>query len=200
MNRLIFSLKRDILPIAVFFLFGFCFYPTAAQDLYKVQKSSVVISGTSTLHDWKMTAEGFTCSGTFILENARIVDAKSLSLIIPVKALKSGKNAMDKNAYSALKEESYKQISYALTSLKSVGEKLLCVGNLTIAGVTKPVDVESICSLEADQTISCKSTTKLKMTDFNVEPPSFMFGSVTTGDNITLEFHLLFKKTNQSSF
>jgi hypothetical protein len=34
----------------------------------------------------------------------------------------------------------------------------------------------------------CKGSKKIKMTDFNVEPPSFMFGSVKTGDEITVTF------------
>jgi polyisoprenoid-binding protein YceI len=167
-----------------------------AQTSYKTQKASLTISGTSTLHDWTMKAEGFTCTGLFTVDNAKATSAKSLTITVPVKALKSGKSAMDKNAYSALKEETHKQIAYTLTGVKTVGDKMQCTGNLTIAGVTKPVTVESVCTVQADQSISCNSTIALKMTDFDVEPPSFMFGSVTTGDDIKLDFNLLFKPSN----
>ncbi|GCC51037.1 YceI family protein [Chryseotalea sanaruensis] len=165
-----------------------------AQDVYKTQKASVSIKGTSTMHDWEMKSEAFSCQSSFTLDNNKVSGVKSLSLSIPVQTLKSGKGAMDKNAYSALKAESHKQISYTISSTKLVSDKLICTGNLTIAGVTKPMDVETICSVNADNTIACKTIKSFKMSEFKVEPPSFMFGSVTTGDEITLEFNLTFKK------
>ncbi len=143
-----------------------------------------------------MTSEAYTCQGNFKIEDGKVADVKGLNLTVPVRTLKSGKSAMDKNAYAALKEEQHQQIQFSLTSVKQQGEKLLCQGNLTIAGVTKPVEVETNCVLNADQTLQCKSKTQFKMTEYKVEPPSFMFGSVTTGDAITLDFNLNFKKTN----
>lgn len=174
-----------------------CLFTTfaIAQDAYKVQKASVVLTGTSSLHDWEMKAEGFSCNSLFQLENNKVTQVKSLTLTIPVQSLKSGKNAMDKNAYSALKAEQHKQITYVISSTKVVGNKIVCAGNLTIAGVTKPLEVESICTVNADNTIVCKTSKSFKMTEFNVEPPSFMFGSVTTGDEITMVFDLTFKKS-----
>lgn len=166
-----------------------------AQEAYTIQKASVVVSGTSTLHDWEMKADGFTCTSSFLIENNKVLQVKSLSLSIPVQTLKSGKGAMDKNAYSALKVDAHKQITYTITSAKVVGAKILTMGNLTIAGVTKPIEIESTCTVAADNTIVCKTSKKFKMTDFKVEPPSFMFGSVTTGDDITLAFDLTFKKS-----
>jgi hypothetical protein len=185
---------RRIAGIAVLLLFSTTL--SFAQGMYKTQQASVTMAGTSSLHDWTMTAEGFPCTTSFVLENGRVTGAKAVALTVPVKTLKSGKSAMDKNAYSALKEDAHKQISYSLATTKLVGDKLVGTGSLTIAGVTKPIEIASLCTLQADQSIVCKSTVALKMTDFGVEPPSFMFGSITTGDNITLEFNLVFKKTN----
>ncbi len=167
---------------------------TLAQDSYKAQKASVSISGTSTMHDWTMKGEGFACTTQFKLEGNKVEEVKGLQLTIPVTALKSGKGAMDKNAYSALKADDHKQIVYALTSSKIVGNKIISSGNLTIAGVTKPMEIESTFIVNADNTITTKSSKSFKMSEYNVEPPSFMFGSVTTGDAITLTFDLTFKK------
>ena len=169
------------------------------SDVFKSYKASLSIAGTSTLHDWTMTSEAFACQGNFKLDDNKLIDVKGLTLIVPVKSLKSGKSAMDKNAYSALKEDKHQQIQFSLLSTKVQGENLLCQGNLTIAGVTKTIELESNCVLQADQTLVCKSKTSLKMTDYKVEPPSFMFGSVTTGDKITLDFTLFFKKLNPTN-
>lgn len=191
-NFTAYKIQTVFWPLA---LLCFFFSSTFAQEVYKIQKASVVVSGTSTLHDWEMKADGFSCTSSFLIENEKISQVKSLTLSIPVQTLKSGKGAMDKNAYSALKADNYKQITYTITSAKVVGTKILTVGNLTIAGVTKPVEIESTCIVNADNTIVCKTSKRFKMTDFKVEPPSFMFGSVTTGDDITLAFDLTFKKS-----
>ncbi len=50
---------------------------------------------------------------------------------------------MDKNAYSALKTDKNKQITFQLTSGKIDGKTIRCVGSLTIAGTTKQIDVEA---------------------------------------------------------
>lgn len=147
------------------------------------------------MHDWEMKSEAFSCQSSFTIDNNKVSGVKSLSLSIPVQTLKSGKGAMDKNAYAALKAENHKQISYTISSTKLVGDKLICTGNLTIAGVTKAMEVETTCSVNTDNTIVCKTVKSFKMSEFKVEPPSFMFGSVTTGDEITLEFNLTFKKS-----
>lgn len=180
--------------VLVFFLLTISAGFATAQDAYKIQKASVVIAGTSTMHDWEMKSEAFTCSANFKIEGNKVAEVSGLQLTIPVSSLKSGKGAMDKNAYSALKADDHKNISFLLASSKIVGNKVLSSGNLTIAGVTKPIELESTYTLNADNTITTKTIESFKMTEYKVEPPSFMFGSVTTGDAITLTFELTFKK------
>ena len=43
-------------------------------------------------------------------------------------------------------------------------------------------------------TIHIVGEKSIKMTDFNVEPPTALFGSITTGDEITIKFKTKFKK------
>jgi hypothetical protein len=35
---------------------------------------------------------------------------------------------------------------------------------------------------------------RIKMSEYNVEPPSFMFGAMKTGDEITVKFNVTLKK------
>ena len=104
---------------------------------------------------------------------------------------------MDKNAYSALKTDKNKQITFQLASGKIEGKTIRCVGSLTIAGTTKQIDVDATYTILSDGSIQCKGSKKLAMRDYNVEPPSFMFGTVTTGNEITVSFDvvLALKKT-----
>ena len=53
------------------------------------------------------------------------------------------------------------------------------------------------CNVNKDSTISCSCSKKLRMSDYEVEPPSFMLGAMKTGDDITLDFLLIY--TNETS-
>jgi len=66
-------------------------------------------------------------------------------------------------------------------------------GNLTIAGVTREVEMDVYCIVNNDATITCSGSEKLNVTDYNVKPPSFMFGAMTTGDADALDFNVVYR-------
>lgn len=106
---------------------------------------------------------------------------------------------MDSRAYTALKEKAYNAIVFVLTSATIVpGQKnefqVKGKGNLSIAGVTRPVTLEVTGLVNADGTITCKGVEKLKMTDYQIKPPVFMLGALKTGDELTIDFTLVVKK------
>jgi hypothetical protein len=59
--------------------------------------------------------------------------------------------------------------------------------------VSRDVDVTGVCTVNADKSIAINGSYKLKMTSYNVTPPSIMLGAIKTGDDITVNFNLLFK-------
>ena len=131
---------------------------------------------------------------------AQAIDALSaLTFTLPVRNLESDKNGLDKNAYKALKANKYENIVYKLASAKVIPDKagnhlVKTNGNLTVAGVTREVSMDVHCYINKDATIRCSGSEKLKMTDYGVEPPTFLLGAMTTGDAITLDFTLVFKQ------
>lgn len=161
------------------------------------QSSSLKITGTSTMHDWDAEAEQMRGSLQWSGDKNEL-NIKSLDLTIPVKGLKSGKSTMDNNMYEALNQEKYPEVRYEfikIQSQRSLGEskqELSTLGKLTVAGQTRQVEVP----LEAhfsSQGIKLQGSTSLKMTTFDVEPPSFMFGSVSTGDRVGIHFEINYK-------
>lgn len=168
------------------------------QSRYAQSSTSMTISGTSSLHDWTMKSESTTCDAVFqINSQGDPLQLVTMVVSVPSESLKSGKSGMDKNAYSALKTDKNKQITFQFTSGKIEGKTIRCVGSLTIAGTTKQIDLEATYTILSDGSIQWKGSKKLAMRDYNVEPPSFMFGTVTTGNDITVSFDvvLALKKT-----
>jgi polyisoprenoid-binding protein YceI len=176
----------------------------SAQSAYTLKGSgqSMKLSGTSTLHKWDMNTK--TCAGNALFNFKpgspnSLSSIKSLSFSLPVLNLKSGEKALDRNAYKALKEDKFKNIIYKLTSstVKLIKDNRYLVkthGNLSVAGVTKDVAMDVYCTVNKDQTITCSGSNKMKMSDYNVKPPSFMGGAMKTGNNITLDFTVVYNK------
>lgn len=166
----------------------------AAQRVVIFQQGSAnktTIAGTSTLHNWTMTSTEAVYDAKFELSNEGTpVQLVALTYSLPAESLKSGKGAMDKNAYNALNTEKHKKITFVLTNSSADGNGFKCNGNLTIAGVTKPITLEASCKAGANGDLSCNAKYALKMTDFKVEPPTFMFGSIKTGDDLALTFSI----------
>jgi polyisoprenoid-binding protein YceI len=178
-----------------------------AQSIYKINDSKdmdMKLSGTSTLHSWTMDAKTFSGDADFHFESGSggaLSSVKSLTFTLAVADLKGSEGGLNKNAYKALKAKDYKDIDYKLLSATITPEKdnkylIKAHGNLTIAGVTKEVTMDVECIVNPDATITCTGSEKLNMTDYSVKPPTFMLGAMKTGDAITLNFTLVYKKTS----
>lgn len=175
-----------------------------SQSTYKVKEtkgSDVKLSGTSSLHDWEMEALSSTGEAQFIFKSrgeSDLVSITSLSFAVQVKDLKSDNNGLNKNAYKALKSDKYNEICYQLTSSTISPEKggylIKSNGNLIIAGVTKEIRMDVHGVINDDGTVTSKGSYTLNMTDYNVKPPSFMLGAMKTGNAITLDFIVVYKK------
>ena len=174
---------------------------TSAQVRYSGAAAALLVSGTSTLHDWTMKSAEAECTAIFDFDAAgQISGLTKLNFTTPVNSLKSDHKAMDKNAYKALKTDKAPVIIYTLSSVNvSPGTggtvTVTCTGKLTIAGATRDAQVVAVCKSNADNTISVAGTEKISMKDFSVDPPTFMLGTVKTGNDITLAFNLTLKRS-----
>jgi polyisoprenoid-binding protein YceI len=68
-----------------------------------------------------------------------------------------------------------------------------CNGKLTVAGVTKDIDLVAKAKVNADKSINVKGSKKINMRDWDIDPPSFMMGAVKTGEEVTISFDLTFR-------
>jgi len=195
-------IKKTVI-LSIFFLLGL--NQLQAQSFYKLADSknnTMKLAGTSTLHKWDMTAGIFSSRALFDFKpgsTTELTSLKSLTFTLAVANLSSGENGLDKNAYKALKTKDFKNIEYKLASasiLHESGDKFVLKtrGELTIAGFTKVIIMDVRCVLNNDGTITCTGNDTLNMTDYQVKPPTFMLGAMKTGDAVTLDFTVVYKK------
>lgn len=169
--------------------------PAFAQVNYTIAPvAELKISGTSSLHDWDMVSSTATGKAEFVIESGKLMDVKTATIEMPAESIKSGKNAMDKNAYAALKTKDNKQVKFTLKEFTQKGSGYEASGNFTIAGVTKTVSFPVSLSKSGEK-INFKGTHPFKLTDFNIDPPTALFGTVKTGNEVSIHFNVTFQPT-----
>jgi polyisoprenoid-binding protein YceI len=152
------------------------------------------VAGGSTLHDWEMVSTTGKGEGTFVLENGQFKTVKTLSVSLPAETLKSGTKGLDSNAYKALNTDKNKDVRFVLKELSGQGTGMTAKGDLTIAGVTKPVSFP-VKMTSAGNKITFEGSLQTRLTTFSVTPPTALLGTVKTNDEITLSFKSTFQPT-----
>lgn len=175
---------------ALILLSGFCLQ---AQQLFNLNSGTdIKVEGSSSLHDWEMTSSGASGEARIKLNNQQIESIDKLSVSIPVRSLKSGKESMDKNAYEALEAGKHPAIHFTLKEVRQItDETITASGTLTIAGITKPVILEAKYRVSGSS-VKLEGDTMIRFTEFDLDPPSAMFGAIKAGDEVLVSFQTAF--------
>lgn len=185
---------RKTIFLAFLLVSGFL---VAQESKVNVKESKLTVLGTSNVHDWHVNAEVMSGKALFVSENNTLKEIKNLNFVLASEGLKSGKSGMDKNTFKALKTSTYKNIEFKLinvTKITKKGEGVFTVeaqGNLTICGVTKKINqVFSVKVINDKFVLNGKQT--IDMTNYGIEPPKALMGTIKTGKDVTAEFNVTY--------
>jgi len=174
----------------------------AAEVKYTLSKGyNVTIDGTSNLHDWTETVGSVTGNGGITWNADGTYELSALSIVMSVHSIKSTEGSMmDKNTYKALKADDDPDISFVLaTPVRAVpaGAHVIAARiNLTIAGVTKMLDMKVTATSSERGMVAFEGTQVINMTDYGINPPVALFGTLKTGNAITIHFKTSFTSSN----
>ena len=195
MKRLISLLVATVLTVAI------GLPSSLAQTKYVMEgEQELAVIGSSTLHNWEMVTYTATGEGLFWIENEKIVKTQDLTISFEVVSLESGKGRiMDRNARRALKAEEHPRITFELLSIAIDEEgQQKAYGNLTAAGVTKPLSF-NMSYLFNDKLLEVRARTSFLLTDFEIKPPVALAGTLRTGDAVSLDVVLEFKESEEKT-
>jgi polyisoprenoid-binding protein YceI len=174
----------------------------SSQEYYTSVKelSSMKVSGTSNLHDWEMVLEDFQC--TLVLEGGNpSVKIHSVNFTGHSKSLESNSSIMNNKTYDAILADKYPEIRFSSSSLKTIPVQIKSFtgtvsGKLILAGRTNPVSVSITGEIITGNEIMISGTRDILMSDYKIEAPTALMGTLKTGDEVTISFSLVLRKTN----
>ncbi|GAA4312494.1 YceI family protein [Compostibacter hankyongensis] len=182
---------------AVFLLSGYC---ACGQYNYSLFEDHVIkIHGSSNIRDWTESVQKASGGASISWNNDGSFDLNASSLVMVVQSIKSKKGSvMDEKTHKALKSEKYPVIEFALTTpLRSVlayanGYAVTASGNLSIAGVTRPVQIRVKLFTTGRRRIVAEGSCQINMLDYGIDPPAALFGMLKVTEDITIQFRGLF--------
>lgn len=180
---------------------------SAQSTEYIVDESStMVITGTSTIHDWEADVEEFnldvSLDPTLLEKEPLEVPVSALALTVPVNAIESGKGGMNRRINGALKEKDHPQIMFNMTSVELADTvqsaesfTLILKGNLNVAGFEKEVSFPVTGAKIDVANYRFEGSYGINMKDYEVDPPSAMLGTIRSGEEVEIIFDILLTAT-----
>lgn len=165
--------------------------------------SSIVITGTSTIHDWEADVEemstNISLAPEMITQDSMANPVSSFSLTVPVESIESGKGGMNRKIYGALKEDDHPNIMFNFSSATLADTvntpenfTINVTGNLNIAGHVEEVTFPVKGTKVGENSYRFEGSYGLNMKDYNVDPPSAVFGTIKSGEEVDINFNVLF--------
>ncbi|PRY49183.1 polyisoprenoid-binding protein YceI [Arcticibacter pallidicorallinus] len=171
------------------------FTQSSIAQTYKIAPGSEIkVDGTSNIHDWNMKTTTMSGDAQVALAGKNLTDVKTLNFSTAVKNLKGKEDLLNSRAHKAMKADKFPTIAFKLNSATVSGDIVKGSGSLTIAGVTKEIAVQGKAVENADGSLSINGSRKIKMSEYGIQPPSFMLGALKVADEINVTYTLKLKK------
>lgn len=187
----------SITGLVFFLIFGVTFegYSQATYTINQ-QASEMHMYGTSNVRDWDaavVVSDG-KISVSETIGNGQWIS--SLELVMPVSSIDSGNSGLTDNIHKYLNQRRHPEIRFSFNEIESnsntdSGYDVIAKGSLTVAGKTQPVRVRGTLQ-EKDGKITITGEHELKMTDFGIDPPRAVMGTVRARDEVKITFSVRF--------
>ncbi len=174
---------------------------TIAQSYNLAADSSkqITVTGTSTLHGWTVTAkEVQDIPTTLVITEQNTIDSFSFGVV--VNSMDGGRGAsMNKKITGALQAAEHPIITFqqsepaAISEIDSDGNfTLTSKGMLKMVGLEKAIEI-IVNGKKTDNGLILKGSKPLTFSQFDIEPPSAMFGQIVCGDDIAVNFEFKYE-------
>lgn len=131
---------------------------------------------------------------------------------VPISSFDCGDPRMERDMFEALKSNAHPTIAYQLTAVENIRAvrevqedeqkdeqavqadpvlRFMTRGELLLAGVTREIEMDVVVRRIDDERWSLIGRKQLKMSDFDVTPPSAFLGLIRAHDTVEVTFNLV---------
>jgi polyisoprenoid-binding protein YceI len=177
-----------------FYLAGMIAVPAllaAAVPLTFQSGSKVWVTGTSTVRSWR--CESTQVGGSAQAGGTQLTQVAQGSgeISIPLSSLDCRNGTMNGHMRNALKAAQNPTIRFRASSVAVTPEGAVrMTGPLTIAGQTREVTINGTAAQQSG-TLRVTGSKQLNMTDFGVQPPRLMAGTMRVNPAVTIGFDVV---------
>lgn len=180
-----------------------------AVQLVVHPKSQFWIQGRATTHSFTCRVNRVEGTATLnaprdsVAESAEVhsTDASetSVAVTVPVKAFDCGRDGMTQDLQETLKMDDHPEITFELIHATVTGkidssdhwQRIDLLGALRIAGTKRLTRLHVAAQSLGDSRFRVRGCHPIRMTDFNVEPPTKALGLIKVKDRVEVQFDLL---------
>ena len=183
-------MNRFSIAVAALLLLIVAGWQASKTHYVLIDESKIWVTGTSTIHDW-------TCNVGEVdgWVDADVVETltgfSKAEITVQADGLSCKNGTMDKKARNALASDDHPIIRYTLKAaqVNATGKASFTAsttGRLTIAGETHTVTATVKGQRMLDGQLRFSTTLPITMSDYEVDPPTAMLGTLKTGDEVTV--------------
>lgn len=178
-----------------------------AQDvsLTLAPDHEIVIDGTSNARDWEATVGSVEAefrlseSSGSTLDDLEPEHFEVLNLQIPVESIESDSRGLTRNIHNYLEGDDYPYITFELNSVNEIQRNgntatLSAEGVVTAAGKSHPVEMTVNAEKSSNGSFIFSGQQDLKMTSFDIDPPTAMFGAIRARDEFSVIYNVTFQQ------
>ena len=196
------SLNRIHVPLALGALVTVMAASTRAP-LDVQPESRLWISGTSTVRSVQCQASSFDAkvesAGSDAIASI-LAGEKAVSTVevtVPAEKLDCRNGTMNEHMRKALKAKENPTIVFRASSYDLAksddGMAVTLNGTLTLGGVQKPIAIKANAKRNAEGALIVSGTREIRMTEFELKPPTLMLGTMKVDEKITVGFDVVLK-------
>ncbi len=196
-------IKTKVIPALIFGLIGL--QVIQAQVSYKFIKegSLIRVTGTSTIHDWAMEAKDPDGVVQFKIDKNTLAGIKDLHVTIRSDRILSDNRIMNNKTHEALAAKKHPEIIFHLNEVKGfkIEDRKISgqvTGTLRIAGKSREISLP-FTGIYKGEEIKIMGNKILNMSDFGIEPPTAMLGTLKTGDKVAVNFVTTWRQQDQGT-
>ncbi len=169
----------------------------STQNRYAVKSHEIAIDGTSNVMSWSAEVEQVSGHFDIAIEDGKITSIENVRIRVDTRSIEGSEGRrMNDKIYESLETGDHPFINYELRDILSLYEnpgtaRITSRGVLTVAGVSRVIELEPVGRVLRNGDIEFTGTQTIDMTDYNIDPPTAMFGVLRTGKEVELSYRVV---------